>query len=88
MKRILLIEDEPGLVLTITDGLRAEGFAVTACEDGPSGLAAALGGENDAIVLDGMLPGMDGLQVLAKLRAWHTSSQTASLPVLVIRALL
>ena len=69
MKRILLIEDEPGLVLTITDGLWAEGFTVTSCEDGPSGLAAALGGENDAIVLDGMLPGMDGLQVLAKLRA-------------------
>jgi two-component system, OmpR family, alkaline phosphatase synthesis response regulator PhoP len=69
MKRILLIEDEPGLVLTITDGLWAEGFTVTSCEDGPSGLAAALAGENDAIVLDGMLPGMDGLQVLAKLRA-------------------
>jgi len=69
MKRILLIEDEPGLVLTITDGLRAEGFTVTSCEDGPSGLAAALAGENDAIVLDGMFPGMDGLQVLARLRA-------------------
>jgi DNA-binding response OmpR family regulator len=54
--RILLIEDEPGLVLTVTDLLAAEGFAVESATDGPSGLKRALEGNFDLIVLDVMLP--------------------------------
>ncbi|MCX6607671.1 MAG: response regulator transcription factor [Acidobacteria bacterium] len=66
--RILLIEDEPGLVLTVTDLLSAEGFEVFSATDGPSGLARALSEAFDLIVLDVMLPGKNGHEVCRELR--------------------
>jgi two-component system alkaline phosphatase synthesis response regulator PhoP len=66
--RILLIEDEPGLVLTVTDLLAAEGFAVESATDGPSGLKRALEGNFDLIVLDVMLPGKNGFDICRELR--------------------
>jgi len=66
--RILLIEDEPGLVLTLSDLLAAEGYTVEAATDGPSGLAKAAGEPFDLIVLDVMLPGKSGLEVCRELR--------------------
>lgn len=66
--RILLIEDEPGLVLTVTDLLTAEGFEVQSATDGPSGLARALAEKFDLIVLDVMLPGKNGFEVCRELR--------------------
>jgi len=67
-RRILLIEDEPGLVLTLSDRLAAEGFAVECCQDGQSGLERASAGAFDLILLDLMLPRRSGLDVCRELR--------------------
>ena len=66
--RILLVEDEPGLVLTLSDLLTAEGYEVASAPDGPLGLARAIGEAFDVIVLDVMLPGKNGLDVCRELR--------------------
>jgi two-component system, OmpR family, alkaline phosphatase synthesis response regulator PhoP len=66
--RILLVEDEPGLVLTLSDLLRAEGYDVASACDGPAGLARALSEPFDLLLLDVMLPGMSGFDVCRELR--------------------
>jgi two-component system, OmpR family, alkaline phosphatase synthesis response regulator PhoP len=66
--RILLIEDEPGLVVTISDLLAAEGYEVESASDGESGLARASTGDFDAVILDIMLPGKNGLEICRELR--------------------
>jgi len=66
--RILLVEDEPGLVITLSDLLSAEGYDVASAADGPTGLARALSEPFDLIVLDVMLPGKNGLEVCRELR--------------------
>src|SRR6185436_17683227 len=66
--RILLIEDEPGLVLTVTDLLTAEGHEVESASDGESGLAKAGTGKFDLILLDVMLPKKTGYEVCRELR--------------------
>ena len=75
--RILLIEDEPGLVLTLTDLLEAEGYDVESASDGPSGLARATSEQFDAIILDVMLPGKNGFEVCKDIR--RQGSDTAIL---------
>src|SRR5437660_12931358 len=65
---VLLIEDEPGIVDFVRRGLEAEGFAVEAAGDGEEGERLALRGGYDAIVLDLMLPGRGGLEILASVR--------------------
>src|SRR6059058_3611940 len=67
--RILLIEDEPGLVLTLTDLLEAEGYAVATAGDGPTGLAKATAEPFDVIILDIMLPGKNGFDVCRDIRS-------------------
>lgn len=66
--RILLIEDEPGLVVTISDLLANEGYQVETAPDGPTGLAKAVREPFDVIVLDVMLPGKNGFEVCRELR--------------------
>lgn len=66
--RILLIEDEPGLVLTVTDLLTAEGHEVESAGDGVAGLSKASAGGFDLIVLDVMLPKKTGYEVCRELR--------------------
>ena len=66
---ILLIEDEPSLVLTLTDLLSEHGYIVESAMDGAGGLAKASSQRFDLIILDVMLPGKDGLQVCRELRA-------------------
>ncbi len=66
--RILLIEDEPGLVLTLSDLLAAEGHTVESATDGVTGLAKAASEPFDAIILDVMLPGKNGLDVCREIR--------------------
>lgn len=68
MTRLLLIEDEPGLVLTLTDRLSREGYAVETAADGESGLARAAAEGFDLVLLDVMLPGRNGFDVLRELR--------------------
>jgi len=67
--RILLIEDEPGLQLTLSDLLATEGYTVQTAGDGPSGLAKALAASPfDLILLDVMLPGKNGFDVCKEIR--------------------
>ncbi|MEO7649297.1 MAG: response regulator transcription factor [Bryobacteraceae bacterium] len=67
-KRILLVEDEPGLVMTLTDRLAAEGYDVESAGDGETGLELAAKGVYDLIILDVMLPRKSGFDVCRKLR--------------------
>jgi DNA-binding response OmpR family regulator len=67
--RVLLIEDSERLQRSVGTGLRKSGFAVDVAGDGPNGLWLGKTNAYDVIVLDLMLPGMDGLSVLRELRA-------------------
>ncbi|MEV3988994.1 response regulator transcription factor [Streptomyces sp. NPDC049837] len=67
--RLLIVEDEKRLALSLAAGLRAEGFAVDVVHDGLEGLHQAGAGAYDLVVLDIMLPGMNGYRVCAALRA-------------------
>ncbi|HXG64869.1 MAG TPA: response regulator transcription factor [Blastocatellia bacterium] len=80
-KRILLVEDEPGLVLTLTDRLNNEGYLVETARDGEMGLARACAEAFDAIILDVMLPRKNGFDVCRDLR--QRGVQT---PVLMLTA--
>src|SRR5262249_2600682 len=68
VKKILLVEDEPGLVLTLTDRLSKEGYAVERAGDGESGLERATREAFDLLLLDLMLPRMSGFDVCRELR--------------------
>jgi two-component system alkaline phosphatase synthesis response regulator PhoP len=68
MAKILVIDDEPSIVNLITAYLKPEGYEVLTAMDGPSGLKAARAFKPDLIVLDIMLPGMDGIEMLTRLR--------------------
>ncbi len=67
--RVLVIEDEPKIAGFIKKGLETEGHAVDVARTGADGLAHALAVLYDVIVLDLMLPGIDGHEVLRRLRA-------------------
>jgi two-component system alkaline phosphatase synthesis response regulator PhoP len=66
--RLLLVEDEPGLVMTLTDRLAAEGYEVVSAVDGETGFRRASTENYDLVLLDGMLPGRDGFDVCRSLR--------------------
>jgi two-component system, OmpR family, alkaline phosphatase synthesis response regulator PhoP len=68
VKRLLLIEDEAGLVLTLRDRLTREGYAFESCADGESGLERAAREAFDLVLLDVMLPRLNGFDVLRDLR--------------------
>jgi DNA-binding response OmpR family regulator len=79
--RVLVIEDEKKTASFIRRALQAEGFIVDCAHAGEEGLDLALGGVYDALVLDIMLPGRDGLSVLRELRA-----RRSTVPVLLLSA--
>jgi DNA-binding response OmpR family regulator len=66
--RLLLVEDEPALAVGLVDVLKVKGYAVDHVESGEEGLARGLEGEYALILLDGMLPGISGFEVLERLR--------------------
>ena len=66
--KILVVDDEPSISNLVVSYLRKEGYEVFSAADGPSGLKAARVFKPDLLILDIMLPGMDGLEVLAQLR--------------------
>jgi DNA-binding response OmpR family regulator len=68
-ERILLIEDDQRMAMGLQHILLSEGFAVELAADGRAGLAAAERRDNDLLILDAMLPGLDGWEVLRTLRA-------------------
>ncbi|MFL5577854.1 MAG: response regulator transcription factor [Gemmatimonadaceae bacterium] len=81
MTRVLIIEDNQNLAFGLSRSLEAEGFSVAIAEDGPEGLAAARSSVPDLILLDLMLPGIDGYTVLRTLR-----DEGIGVPVLVLTA--
>lgn len=79
--RLLVVEDDRKLAGLLRQGLKENGFAVDAAADGDNGLSLALDTEYDAIVLDLMLPGRSGWDLLKELRARHRGT-----PVLILSA--
>lgn len=72
--RLLIIEDEVSLLKILSKRLTEEGYAVDACGNGLDGLEYALSTQYDGIILDIMLPGMNGLDILKRLRQKHITS--------------
>lgn len=66
--KILVVDDEPGILNLVTSYLKAEGYSYLTATDGPAALKAFRSHQPDLIILDIMLPGMDGLEVLSQLR--------------------
>lgn len=66
--RILLVEDEPGVTLVVGDLLRSEGHELACCADGNAGLQLAITQKFDLLILDVMLPGLDGFQICHAVR--------------------
>lgn len=79
--RILLVEDEPSLVLTLSDRLISEGFEVEAASDGETGLERALEGSFDLVILDVMLPRKNGFDVCRDIR-----QRGLEMPILMLTA--
>jgi two-component system, OmpR family, alkaline phosphatase synthesis response regulator PhoP len=80
-KRVLLVEDEPGLVVTLTDRLKSEGYQVSSATDGGSAIAIASKQHFDVILLDVMLPGVSGFDVCRDLR-----QQGVKTPIIMLTA--
>ncbi|MBV9242968.1 MAG: response regulator transcription factor, partial [Acidobacteria bacterium] len=80
MDRILIIDDDEELCELVSEYLTVEGFTVESVNDGETGLARALEGEYDMVILDVMLPKMNGFDVLRNLR------QESKLPVIMLTA--
>lgn len=80
MPRILVVEDEPLINQAVSDRLRAEGYDVRSAASGPEAVAAAATYAPDAIVLDIMLPGFDGIEVCRRVQA------VRPVPVLMLTA--
>jgi DNA-binding response OmpR family regulator len=80
-KRILVIEDNPDLAYGLRNNLEIEGYEVEVAKDGTRGLSRARAGRPDLVVLDLMLPGMDGFRVLRAMR-----EEGIAMPVLILTA--
>ena len=80
--KILVVEDDGGTAETLLNGLRQEGYTVEHVADGRDGLYLASSADFDAVILDRMLPGMDGLSVVKALRAADVHT-----PLLILSAL-
>jgi two-component system, OmpR family, response regulator len=83
--RLLVVEDEPDLLDSLAKALREEDYAVDTAADGEEGLFKASESRYDAVVLDVMLPKLDGWKVLEKLRA-HKNPEIKRTPVLMLTA--
>ncbi|MEU8348568.1 MULTISPECIES: response regulator transcription factor [Streptomyces] len=79
-RRILVVDDEPKIRMTLRGYLEADGFEVLEAPDGPSALAAVARERPDLVVLDVMLPGLDGFEVLRRIRA------AGQVPVILLTA--
>ena len=79
--KVLIVEDEPKIAGALSRGLKQEKYIVEVCDDGESGLASALGDEYDVIILDRMLPGMDGIEICRQIRANNITT-----PIIILTA--
>lgn len=78
--QVLLVDDDVELSSLMQDFLRENGFELDVAHDGTQGLAKALNGNSDLVILDGMLPGVDGLEVLRQIR------KRSNVPVIMLTA--
>jgi DNA-binding response OmpR family regulator len=83
MARVLLIDDDPAILRLLEVNFRMEGFDVDAAAHGEEALAIATATPPDVVILDLMMPGMDGRQVFDELRA---EPSTASVPIVFLTA--
>jgi DNA-binding response OmpR family regulator len=83
MKKILIVDDEPDFVEMVTMRLEANGYDVISANDGASGLACAKTEAPNLILLDVMMPGMDGFEVLRQL---SRDPATRAIPVIMLTA--
>ena len=83
MPRVLLVDDDPAILRLLEVNFRIEGFDVDAAGHGEEAIAAATAARPDVAILDLMLPGMDGREILARLRA---TPATADVPVVFLSA--
>jgi len=81
MPKILIVEDEPGMVAGLRDNFEYEGYQVVTANDGVSGLERALSESPDLVILDVMMPRMSGLDVCKQLKA-----KRPSLPIIMLTA--
>lgn len=81
MQKILFIEDEPALQKTLGDVLKQEGYGVVSALDGEAGLNLVATEKPDLILLDLIMPKMDGFEVLKRLKA---DEETKDIPVIVL----
>ena len=79
--RLLLVEDDPKILSFLENGLRQEGYAVDTAADGIEGLHLGASGRYDAAIIDIMLPGLDGLALIERLREKRVDT-----PVLILSA--
>lgn len=86
MADVLVVEDEESLLQTLRYNLSRAGHAVRLCTDGSVGLEMALENPPDLLVLDLMLPGVDGLEICRRLRAEVTNAAVSHVPILILTA--
>ncbi|MER3439711.1 MAG: DNA-binding response regulator [Chloroflexota bacterium] len=84
--RILVVEDEPGIAGFVRRGLLFEGFAVDVAGDGRGALAALRDAPPDLVVLDIMLPGVDGIEITRRVRAAEQAEGRPPVPILMLTA--
>ena len=80
MNNILIVEDEQAIAELERDYLEMNGFHITVCEDGISGEETALSGDFDLVILDLMLPGIDGYEVCRRIR------EVKDIPIIMVSA--
>ncbi|HEU5431771.1 MAG TPA: response regulator transcription factor [Thermomicrobiales bacterium] len=85
-RRILVVEDEPAISGFVRRGLIFEGFAVEVIADGRQALAALRDAPPDLVILDVMLPGIDGLEIARRLRAAEADAAAGATPILMLTA--
>jgi DNA-binding response OmpR family regulator len=83
MPKILVVDDDPSVRSLVTDSLEIEGYEVVVAEDGFAGLRAIEAHRPDCVLLDVMMPGLDGHQVLQRIRA---GEEGHALPVVMLTA--
>ncbi len=83
MRKILVVDDDPSVRSLVRDVLEVEGYEVDVADDGFSALRRIEAGHPDAVVLDVMMPGMDGHAVLSRVRSADGGSE---LPVIMLTA--
>jgi two-component system response regulator MprA len=84
--RILVVEDEPSIAGFVRRGLHFEGYEVDVVPDGSGALRALRDNPPDLLVLDVMVPGVDGIEIARRLRAAETAERMPSIPILMLTA--